>query len=215
MGAGRQEGIGDNHARSCAAQAQRKAILVQLLGRAVPIVGEGLEAAITSAACVAADRQRERVDHPHGVIGLAAHDGQAPLDEFLDAPEAGRLPREPAAVAQVREVGPIMGVKVREDVLVRAALEVCATDLAGDHLLVGQGGGEATPSDVLMPGERLLVLADQPGHGDDKMVTIHGGLLSCVQVVRYPLVYEEEQVRFAGPRGMILHDTSPDRETGR
>ena len=72
------------------------------------------------------------------------------------------------------------------ETLYPSRLEVFATDLDGDDLLVGRGGGEAPPPDVLLQGECLVVLTDQAVYSDDKMVTIRGDLLSRVQVVRYP-----------------------------
>jgi len=88
--AGGQEGIGCDHARACDAQAQLEALVVELLGRAVPIVGARLEAVVAPAVGVAADGQRERADHLHGIGGLPTDNGQALLSEgFLYGSSAG------------------------------------------------------------------------------------------------------------------------------
>ncbi len=108
----------------------------------MPVIGKRLEAAITSAARVAADGQQKRVDHLHQVVDLATPWGQALLDEFLDLTETNLLSREPAAIAQVQGKGLIMGVEIGDDVLVRASFEVLAVDLNGNHLLVGQSGSK-------------------------------------------------------------------------
>jgi len=120
----------------------RRLGIVKLLGRTVPVIGKRLEAAITSAARVAADGQQKRVDHLHQVVDLATPWGQALLDEFLDLTETNLLSREPAAIAQVQGKGLIMGVEIGDDVLVRASFEVLAVDLNGNHLLVGQSGSK-------------------------------------------------------------------------
>src|SRR5581483_8071722 len=78
-----QERIGDDHARAGDAQAQLEAIVVQLLGRAVAVVGPGLEAAVAPAARVAADGQRQRVDHLRLVLGLPAYPGQTLLNRCI------------------------------------------------------------------------------------------------------------------------------------
>jgi len=146
------------------AQAQLEAIVVRCLGRAMAIVGVWLEAAVAAAAGVATDGQREGVDRLHLIMGLPAHHGQALLDRRLDRPQIGRLSHEQAAVAQLREEDLIMGADIDDDVFVRAALDELTTGLDDDHLLVGQGGGEAAPSDAALYGNGAILLADQARH---------------------------------------------------
>jgi hypothetical protein len=68
MRAGGQERTGGDHPTTGDAQAQLKAIVVQLLGGTVAIIGQGLEAAVAATAGVATHRQGQRINDLTGSV---------------------------------------------------------------------------------------------------------------------------------------------------
>jgi hypothetical protein len=83
------------------------------------------------------------------------------------------LSHEQGALAQVWEPVLEVSLKVVEDILVSSKLEVLATDLDGDDLLVGEGRRKAAAPDWETSFERLEVVTDQKVHADDKILSIH------------------------------------------
>jgi hypothetical protein len=117
------------HARTRNAQAEFEAILGELFGRAVPIVGSGLETAGTLTAGVGTPGQRQRVDGLHRIISLPTDLHQPLLDSSCDLPYVGRVADKQRAVNQPWKEVLIVCAEVAADVLVRGTLEVFATNL--------------------------------------------------------------------------------------
>ena len=86
MRASRQKGIIDDHAAARDAQTQFEAIVMQLLGCTIAIIGLWLETTIPAAASVSANRQRQGVNNLNRVGRLATDLGQALLNVSFDLP---------------------------------------------------------------------------------------------------------------------------------
>ena len=127
--AGGQEGTTGDHPTAGDAQAQLEAIVVQLLGGTVAIIGKRLEAAVAATAGVATDRQGQRINDLHRVSCLPTHLGQPLLNGRFDLPEVSGLPNKQCPVRQLRKEVGIVGAKVGKEVLVGGQLEILAADL--------------------------------------------------------------------------------------
>jgi hypothetical protein len=133
MRPGGQQGTTRDHPTTGDAQPQLEAIVVQLLGGTVAIIGKGLKTTIAPTAGVPTDRQGQGINDLHRVQRLPTNLGQPLLNSGFDLPEVGRLADKERALLQVRKEVGVVGAEVGKEVLVRGQLEILAAEFQGDN----------------------------------------------------------------------------------
>ncbi len=128
----------NNHARACNAQPHLEAIVVQLFGRAIAIVGIRFETAVSLTACVDTDRQGHCIDGLHSIIGLTTDLRESLLYHPLDLTQIGCLTHEAGSVPELRKQCLIMGDEIIENRFILVEAQILATHLKRDYLLIAE-----------------------------------------------------------------------------
>ena len=92
-----QHRVMHDHTRKRDPQAQFEAVVIELLGRAVTVIGFKLEAFVARGAGISANWQGHRIDRLYDCIGLTTDDDQTFLDGGFHLPEISRLTKKTRA----------------------------------------------------------------------------------------------------------------------
>src|SRR5436309_14655751 len=134
----RQQRVMRNHAGQADAQAQFEAVVRELLGRTIAIIGLEFEAFVALGAGVSTYRQGQGINRLNGGLSLLRDFDQTFLNRRFDLPEVSRLADKARAVSECVKEMPIMVMEISEAVTVFVKFEEFAADFHRNDFFVSQ-----------------------------------------------------------------------------